>query len=489
MPDNRYLVGITLVATLGGLLFGYDTAVISGAVSSLRAYFIDPAHLSELSANSLLGFAVSSALIGCVIGAVFGGYCAARFGRRTSLMLAAGLFLISAVGSAVPEIGLAPVGPGNHQYLAAFIVYRIVGGIGVGLASMISPMYIAEIAPEDRRGRLVSWNQFAIVFGMLVVYFVNYSIALLGNDAWLNTVGWRWMFASELVPALVFLALLFFVPRSPRWLVLRGQEAQAEAVLNRINPAEKTREILDEIKWRVRHHDSASLFSFGALVVVIGIMLSVFQQFVGINVVLYYAPEIFRNAGADTGASLLQTIVVGAINLTFTILAIKTVDHWGRRPLQIAGALGMGFSMLALGLTFATHHVGVASLFFMLTYTGSFAFSWGPVTWVLLAEIFPNKIRGAAMSIAVAAQWIANFLVSQTFPVLNDNSWLTAHFNHGFSYWIYGVVSFAAALFVWKLVPETKGHTLESIEALWQLADAGEEEALGAPGPLGLERR
>lgn len=481
MATHRYVVSITLIATLGGLLFGYDTAVISGTTGSLRAFFVDPAELSEIWASTLLGFAVSSALLGCVIGAVAGGYFSAHFGRRKTLMIAAVLFLVSALGSAIPEVGFAPIGQGDHTHLYNFTFYRILGGIGVGLASMVSPMYIAEIAPENRRGGLVSWNQLAIVLGILVVYFVNYSISLLGDDTWLNTIGWRWMFASEMIPALLFFVLLFRVPRSPRWLVMKGHADEAEAVLNRINPPERTQKILADIRAGISHGTSASVFSYGVLVVMIGILLSVFQQFVGINVVLYYAPEIFRNAGADTNVSMLQTVIVGAINLAFTILAIRTVDSWGRRRLQIMGALGMGFSMVALGLTFATHSMGLLSLLFMLTYVACFAFSWGPVTWVLLSEIYPNRIRGPAMAIAVAAQWIANFVVSQTFPMLNDNTWLTEQFNHGFAYWIYGAFAFLAAWFVWKVVPETKGRSLEEIEAIWAGGTAPDRRTGAAP--------
>lgn len=465
---SKYLTQITLVATLGGLLFGYDTAVISGTVGSLKSFFIDPLGYPELEANSMLGFAVSCALIGCIVGGIFGGLFSMHFGRKKSLMIAAALFLISAVGSAMPEIGFAPIGQGDHTYLHHFIAYRIIGGMGVGLASMLAPMYISELAPAEKRGSLVSWNQFAIIFGMLIVYFVNYYISRQGDDQWLNIVGWRWMFASEIIPALLFFLLLFTVPRSPRWLMLKGNEAEAEMVLNKINTAERTRAILDEIKKGVQHKTSGSVFSYGIPVIVIGIMLSVFQQFVGINVVLYYAPEIFKNAGANTDASLLQTIIVGAINLIFTVIAIKTVDRFGRKPLQIIGGLGMGVSMVALGLTFATHNMGVFSLIFMLTYVASFAISWGPVVWVLLSEIFPNKIRGKAMAIAVAAQWISNFMVSQTFPMLNNNSWLTEQFNHGFAYWIYGFMALLAAWFMWKVVPETKGKTLEEMETLWK---------------------
>lgn len=526
--NNSFVLGLTLVATLGGLLFGYDTAVISGAVGSLQSFFInsilagsDEARvvilqyrvtvyvsifivvftvggvmikllgkgkgilmivvlagiayyvisgnfggapvLDEGTANSLKGFTVSSALIGCIIGGSIAGFVSVRLGRKRGLILAAVLFTISAIGSAMPEalnfFGVKPV--------ISFIIYRIIGGIGVGMASMLSPMYIAEIAPANIRGKLVSWNQFAIIFGMLIIYFVNYFIARQGDAGWLHTVGWRWMFASETIPATLFLILLFFVPETPRYLVMKNREVQALDVLQKLDGPGESTTILKEIKDSLKIKDAPWL-SYGWLLIITGILLSAFQQFVGINVVLYYAPEIFKNMGSGTESSLLQTIIVGAVNLTFTVLAIFTVDKFGRRPLQIIGALGMAISMFALGFSFYLDSVGVGTLIFMLLYTASFAMSWGPVTWVLLSEIFPNRIRGA-MSIAVAAQWIANLIVSWTFPMMNDNSRLNELFNHGFSYWIYGLMGILAAVFVWKWIPETKGRTLEEIEDIWHV--------------------
>ncbi len=462
-----YTIGLTLVATIGGLLFGYDTAVISGTVGSLKAFFIDPAGLAETQANSQLGFAVSSALIGCIIGGLIGGLVSLYLGRKRGLMLAAILFILSAIGSAWPEMFIKPIGEADHTFLYLFVFYRIIGGIGVGLASMISPMYIAEMAPPEIRGKLVSWNQFAIIFGMLLVYFVNYYIALQGNEAWLNKTGWRFMFASELIPAGIFLFLLFFIPETPRYLTLRNQPEKAFKILEKINGTAKAKLILNEINSTIIHK-TGKLFSFGILIIAIGMLLSIFQQFVGINVVLYYAPEIFKNMGSGTDYALLQTIIVGIINLTFTVVAILTVDKFGRKPLQIIGALGMAFFMFALGFAFYIHQLGLSALIFMLGYVACFALSWGPVTWVLLSEIFPNKIRGKAMAIAVAAQWISNYLISATFPILNDSSFLTEKFNHGFAYWIYGIMGVLAAWFVWKFIPETKGKTLEEMEKLWE---------------------
>jgi MFS transporter, SP family, xylose:H+ symportor len=464
--NTSLVVALTFVATLGGLLFGWDTAVISGAVSSIDAYFIDPLGWSETARSSLSGWTISSALLGCIIGAGVAGWISTALGRKGGLIIAALLFLAGSLGSAVPEFGFGAIGQMGPDALKQFIFYRILGGVGVGIASMLSPLYIAEISPSAIRGRLVSFNQLAIVLGILLVYFVNWYISSLGNEAWLKSTGWRWMLASEAIPSTIFLVLLLFVPDTPRWLVLRGRNDEALAQLRRVTEEADARSILADIQ-RTLVVKSAPLFSFGATVVVVGVLMSVFQQFVGINAVLYYAPLMFQNMGASTDSALWQTVIVGAANLIFTIVAIVTVDHWGRKPLLVAGGLVMAVAMIALGCLFNAKVVGLGALVAVVAYIGGFAFSWGPVTWVLLAEMFPNSIKGRGLGIAVAAQWVANLVVSASFKVLDGNSALNAWFNHGFAYWIYGLMSILAALFVIRYVPETKGRSLEAIQDLW----------------------
>jgi SP family xylose:H+ symportor-like MFS transporter len=455
--NKSYVIGITLVATIGGLLFGYDTAVISGAVGSIKSHFTDPLGLGSY----IHGATVSSALIGCIIGGIISGYFASKFGRRASLKIAAVLFFFSALGSAFPETLFFPKGEMSMALLLTFNFYRVIGGIGVGLASAVCPMYIGEIAPAAIRGRLVSCNQFTIIFGMLVVYFVNWGIANGQTDAWINVTGWRYMFLSETIPAALFGIFLFFVPETPRYLALTNRDDKALHVLTRINGVETAKTILAEIKQTVHHVATSKLFSYGKTVIVIGILLSVFQQFVGINVALYYAPTIFKQMGAATDASMLQTVVMGFVNVVFTVVAIVTVDKWGCNPLLITGSIGMAVGMFAISALAFTNTIGISTLVFIIIYTASFMMSWGPICWVLIAEIFPNRIRGRAVATAVAAQWIANYLISSTYPPMME-------FSGGMTYGIYALMSVLSAIFVWKMVPETKGKTLEDMDRLWK---------------------
>lgn len=524
---RTYVYRLTLVATLGGFIFGYDTAVVSGAIGAIRDFFIKPLSnnfdlarevitsyritigvavlivllaiggmlirlygwkkglyisiilfgtasviliwqfsnppvITVNSVNAITGFTVSSALIGCIVGGSTAGFISLIAGRKKGLMVSAVLFLLSGLGAAFPEKMSIP----GMVPLVSFIFYRMIGGVGIGLASMLSPMYIAEIAPAEIRGRLVSWNQLAIVSGILVVYFINWFIARSGDEAWNLTTGWRYMFLSGVIPSLLFIILLFLVPETPRFLVLKNKSEKALEVLRKTVGMDDAGKGLKEISDTLVEK-SAPWLSFGGTVIILSILLAAFQQFIGINVVLYYAPEIFQNTGAKLDISLLQTILVGSVNMIFTVIAIVTVDRLGRKPLLIIGGLIMGLAMAGLGFTFYAESMGIMALVLILIYIAGFAMSWGPVMWVLLSEIFPNSIRGA-MSLATATVWIADLIISWSFPVIDDNTWLIEKFHHGFSYWIYAIICIAAAIFVWKKVPETKGKTLENIEKMWR---------------------
>ncbi|VBB48412.1 D-xylose transporter [uncultured Paludibacter sp.] len=458
--NKFYVFGITLVATLGGLLFGYDTAVISGAVDPIKIFFqLDPAHYGDL-ANFYHGATVSSALIGCIIGSMISGLLASNFGRKKSLMIASILFFISAIGSGFPEMFFFTSSTPASTLLISFNIYRIIGGIGVGLASAICPMYIAEMAPADIRGKLVSWNQFAIIFGMLVVYFVNFFIVKGKDIIWIDETGWRYMFVSESFVAATFGIMLFLVPETPRYLALSNQEEKALSILSKINGLTKAKEILNDIK-ETAHEKVEKVLAYGWKVLIIGVLLSLFQQVVGINVVLYYAPTIFKGLGFGNDAAMWQTVIMGFVNIVFTLVAIFTVDKFGRKPLLIIGSIGMAIGMFAIGLLAYFKIIGISTLVFIVIYSASFMMSWGPICWVMISEIFPNTIRGKAVAIAVAAQWITNFIVSSTFPAL-------AAFSVPFTYILYGIMSLLSAIFVWKMVPETKGKTLEEMTKLWK---------------------
>jgi sugar porter (SP) family MFS transporter len=446
-----YIWLVCIVAALGGLLFGYDTAVISGAIGFLQKRFeLDP---------KWTGWAASSALLGCVIGVTFAGIMSDRLGRKKTLIIAAILFLVSGIGTAIP------------RNLAEFVIFRIIGGIGVGAASIASPMYIAEITPARIRGRMVSVNQFAIVSGMLLVYFVNYFISQFGDEAWNVRLGWRWMMGSEAIPSVLLLVMMFLVPESPRWLTKQKREEEALQILAKVDGQKHAQTEMAAIKETIAHESESvsQLFQPGMrIVLVIGVVLAVLQQVTGINVFLYYGPEIFKKLGTSMDAALLQTVVVGAVNLVFTIIAIWTVDKLGRKPLMIIGATGMGITLFLMGLSAFCQKTEIWFLAFILGYMASFALSVGPVTWVILSEIFPTKIRGRAMAVAAIFLWVANYIVSQTFPIMNENAWLVEKFNRAFPFWVYGGMCVILVIFVLLFVPETKGKTLEEIEKRWR---------------------
>ena len=462
--ERLTILKITIVAALGGLLFGYDTGVIGGSQLYFTEYF-------NFSAAEQ-GWAVSSALYGCLVGALAGGYLTKRISRKYTLILAAALFTISAWGS------------GIANSLNELAIYRIIGGLAVGMASLAAPMYIAEIAPPRLRGRLVSYYQLAVVIGFFIVFLATYFIG--GGDTQNMSPevleelhkhnvnqGWRIMFWSELLPAGALFMLLFTVPHSPRWLVLKGRTDEAKAVLARITATEQEAAAeLADIQASLTNSSApnmAMLFGKGiGFALFLGVMLSIFQQITGINAILYYGAEIFSNAlGYGPEDALKQQLWLGAVNLIFTFVAIYKVDSWGRKPLFIGGSIGMFAGLTVLGLTIYTGQMGVISLLAILVFIGSFAMSMGPVVWVMLSEMFPNNVRSVAMSIAVAAQWLFNALVANSFPLVNESALNQNGFNGALPYFIFASFCVVAMVFVWKLVPETKGKSLEEMEALW----------------------
>ncbi|MEI8043534.1 MAG: sugar porter family MFS transporter [Verrucomicrobiota bacterium] len=466
-PSNRpsgtvrtnlsYLVPVCLVATLGGLLFGYDTGIISGAIEFLAARF----HLDVV----MKGWASGCVLVGCATGVLIVGPISDRFGRKKALLLSAALFLISAIGTALP------------QDIWTFILFRWLGGIGIGIASMSTPMYIAEIAPAHLRGRLVSVNQIAIVGGILAVYFVNYFVARSGDQAWNETTGWRWMFASGILPSVAFALLLLRIPESPRWLVEMGRVGEAEKILTRVAGESFARAELASIRaaLSVERGNWSELFSSALrLPLIVGILLAILQQVTGINVFLYFGTTIFKNMSASTGvdAGMLQQIVIGGASTLSTVAAIATVDKWGRKPLMFLGAAGMGISLLAMGLMAQNiadpSSVSGWMLLFIIVYVVCFGLSVGPVTWVILSEIYPTAVRGRALGLATFFLWMADYAVTQTFPMMDaKGSWFVQRFNHAFPFYIYAVFCMALILVLWFLVPETKGRSLEEIERSW----------------------
>ncbi|WP_244226770.1 sugar porter family MFS transporter [Paenibacillus protaetiae] len=436
---------VSAIAAIGGLLFGFDTAVVSGAIGFLSDRF-DLSKFEE-------GWAVSSLIVGCVVGAGFSGMLSDRFGRKKVLIVAALLFIIGSIGSAIPDT------------FSFYVIARMVGGLGIGITSTLCPLYNAEIAPAKYRGRLVALNQLATVAGISLVYFVNSGIAGMGDDAWDVANAWRWMFGVGVVPGLLFMVLLFFVPESPRWLIKQGKSLEALNILLKIHGEEDARKEVLEIKESFKQENSSlkQIFSPGLRVaLIVGVVLAVLQQVTGINAVLYYAPEIFQSMGTGTDSSLVQTIFIGVVNVLFTILAIWLIDKVGRKLLLLVGSGLMTICLAVIGLAFHTGHTtGPLVLVFILIYVAAFAVSLGPVVWVVLSEIFPNRIRGRATAIASMALWAADYAVSQSFPPLLDSAGPAPTF------WIFGVMGVITFFFTLRVVPETKGKSLEEIETSW----------------------
>ena len=459
MNKGGFLLLITSVTALGGFLFGYDTGVINGAQFYLSKYF-------QLD-DAMKGWVVGSALLGCLVGAILAGPISIKIGRKNSLILSAILFSVSAWGSGLPSF--------LPETVSMLVIFRIIGGLGIGIASMNAPMYIAEIAPAKRRGNMVSYYQLAVVIGFFTVFLATYFIGNSMTEAENIERGWRQMFWSELVPALMFLFLLFFVPKSPRWLFLKGREDEGYKTLIKLHGQEEAGVERGNIIKSIQHETSSggevNYFSKAILtIIVIGSVLSILQQFTGINAVLYYGADIFEKAlGFGQDDVLKQQVLLAFVNFVFTFVAMATVDKLGRKPLIYIGSIGMILGFLILALTLQTQNIGIWSLVGVLVFIGSFAMSMGPVVWVVLSEMFPNKIRSVAMSVAVAAQWAANYVVSQFFPIvtgsdLNNNSF----WNGSFVYYIF--IGFIAVIiiFTYRYLPETKGKSLEELEEVWK---------------------
>ena len=458
MNRKTFLLLITIVSALGGLLFGYDTGVINGAQFFLSKHF-------DLDA-AMKGWVVGSALLGCLVGAIIAGPLSIKLGRKYSLIISAVLFTLSAWGSGLPSF--------FEESVTLLVVFRIIGGLGIGIASMNAPMYIAEIAPSNIRGKMVTYYQLAIVIGFFVVFLATYFIGNNLTEAENIEFGWKRMFWSELIPSGLFLVLLFFVPKSPRWLALKGDEASALGILNKIHGEEQAKKEIAEIKESLATTENkikVNYFSKAILVIiVIGTALSVLQQFTGINAVLYYGADIFEKAlGFGKEDILAQQILLAFVNLIFTFVAMFTVDKYGRKPLIYIGSIGMILGFLLLGISLQQNAVGFVSLLGVLIFIGSFALSMGPVVWVILSEMFPNKIRSVAMSVAVAAQWAANYVVSQSFPmVMESDVNNSAPWNGSLPYFIFIAFIIVIIFLTYKFIPETKGKSLEEIESFWK---------------------
>ena len=450
----KYITGISLVAALGGLLFGYDWVVIGGAKPFYEQFF----HIARNP--SLQGLAMSSALVGCIFGTIISGFLAGRLGRKKLLILASILFLISAAGT------------GASDYFSTFIAYRVLGGMGIGLASNLSPVYIAEIAPASMRGRFVAVNQLTIVIGILLAQIVNWIIAEPVPDAasgefirnsWNGQTGWRYMFWAEAVPASLFFLCMWVVPESPRWLIKGGRSEKARSILNRIGGEIYSRDTSREIEASL-YSENRKLKPLSILnksifpVVLIGVVLALFQQWCGINVIFLYAEEVFSAAGYAISDMLFNVMITGSVNLIFTLLALSLVDRIGRKKLMLIGAGGLALIYSIVGTLYFTGSSGLPLLIFVVAAIACYAMTLAPVTWVVLSEIFPNKVRGAAMAVATFALWTGNFLLAYFFPLINSkiNAWG--------SFWLFTLICIMGFFYIKARLIETRGKSLEEIE-------------------------
>lgn len=448
--NTGYVLRICGIAALGGILFGYDTAVISGAIDSLKSYFnLSPAET---------GWAVSNVVIGCVIGAFISGPIAGRWGRKKALMLAAALFTISAIGAALATT------------FTVFVIYRIIGGLAVGLASTVSPMYMSEVSPKDMRGRALSMQQFAIVFGQIVIFYVNYKIASQATELWLIEYGWRWMIGSAVIPCALFCIFVFFIPESPRWSVMVGREDQALAMLTKVSNANHAQNVLSEIKAslaqdRQQHKNRLNYGDYRVrFIILVGCMLAMLQQVTGVNVMMYYAPVVLKVVTGNMQEALFQTIWLGVLQLVGSVIGAILMDRMGRLPLMRFGTIGTILGLLITSFALYNQSTGYLALFGMLFFMIFYALSWGVGTWVLISEIFPNRMRAQGMSIAVGCMWVANFAVSQSFPMMNDQPYLSSQFHGAFPMWIFAICCLFSYWFICRFVPETKGVALEHME-------------------------
>jgi len=474
----QYIIPICLVATLAGFLFGFDTGVISGVIEPLTTKF----HLTDI----MKGWASGCVLIGCAMGVLICGPLSDRFGRKKAMLLDSIIFLIAAIGMSVPrwlpallrlDVVFDDMGLQNSMEWSCFILFRILGGIGIGIASISTPMYIAEITPASIRGRMVAINQIAIVGGIAAVACINYVIAQQGNQAWLINTGWRWMFAAGVVPSFLFVILRLFMPESPRWLIEKKREDEALDILTKVAGADFAKSEAASIKAALSEEKGTLSELFSPKLrkpLLVGIALAILQQVTGINVFMYFGATIFKNMSASTGvdAGLLQQIIINGSCVLFTVIAIATVDKWGRKPLMLIGSAGMGISLVAMGALAQTMKDPTAATGWMLTfiilYIGCFGLSVGPVVWVILSEIYPTAVRGRALGLATFFLWVADYIVTQTFPIMDaKSSWFVAHFNHAFPFYVYAGFCVVLLFVVGMFTPETKGKSLEEIEHLW----------------------